>query len=753
MLTIVSSFAAMIKRCLILSSLLVHAHAAVWADEAPADSLSTTLEEVSVTALKRLNPVMQEPEAVTILTEAELERLGARTIRGVSDVVPNFYMPEYGSRITSTIYVRGIGARMDKPSVGLNVDNVPYLNKDAYDFDVADIAMVEMLRGPQSTLYGRNTMAGVINITTLSPMRYQGWKVFGEFASGTSIKGSVGWYHKFAPDFGFSVTADYSGRNGSFVNLYNGKKVDHERNWALRTKQHWNVSHDLTLRNVASAGFLRQGGYPYEYVGTGEISYNDTCFYRRFTFADGLTASYRGNRYELTSITSVQHIDDNMTLDQDFLPESFFTLTQKKKDTSITEDLVIKGDVGEGKYHWLAGVFAFYKHLDMDAPVTFKDKGIADLIESHRNSANPSYPIEWNSRSFPLNSTFTVPTWGVAAYHESELHVANWTFSAGLRVDYERSVLNYRSYCDTGYAIFHLDDGNRLPYHDVSIDIDDTGSIARDFVTLLPQIAATYTFDSNLGNVYGKISKGYKAGGFNTQMFSDVLQQRLMGIMGIGAQYDVDEIVSFKPEQSWNFEIGSHLNLMDGKLTMELAAFYIDCRDQQLTMFPDGTTTGRIMTNAGKTRSFGGEISVNATLTSRLSFTGSYGYTNAKFRKFFNGINDFKGKTLPYAPQNTLFLQGLWRQPIGSAGTELLFDVNLRGAGKIYWNEENDMAQNFYATLGASATLGLDNMEFQVWGRNLTGTKYHTFYFMSMGNEFLQRGRGVEIGLAARLRF
>ena len=159
-------------------------------------------------------------------------------------------------------------------------------------------------------------------------------------------------------------------------------------------------------------------------------------------------------------------------------------------------------------------------------------------------------------------------------------------------MDYERSVLNYRSYCDTGYAIFHLDDGNRLPYHDVSIDIDDTGSIARDFVTLLPQIAATYTFDSNLGNVYGKISKGYKAGGFNTQMFSDVLQQRLMGIMGIGAQYDVDEIVSFKPEQSWNFEIGDHLNLMDGKLTMELAAFYIDCRDQQLTMFPDGTTTG-----------------------------------------------------------------------------------------------------------------------------------------------------------------
>ena len=105
-----------------------------------------------MTALKRLNPVMQEPEAVTILTEAELERLGARTIRGVSDVVPNFYMPEYGSRITSTIYVRGIGARMDNPSVGLNVDNVPYLNKDAYDFDVADMLWLKccVARNPRS---------------------------------------------------------------------------------------------------------------------------------------------------------------------------------------------------------------------------------------------------------------------------------------------------------------------------------------------------------------------------------------------------------------------------------------------------------------------------------------------------------------------------------------------------------------------------------------------------------------------------
>ena len=82
---------------------------------------------------------------------------------------------------------------MDHPAVGLNVDNVPYLNKNAYDFDIADIESVEMLRGPQSTLYGRNTMGGLINVQTLSPMRWQGWRIMAEGGRGNDYRASVGW--------------------------------------------------------------------------------------------------------------------------------------------------------------------------------------------------------------------------------------------------------------------------------------------------------------------------------------------------------------------------------------------------------------------------------------------------------------------------------------------------------------------------------------------------------------------------------
>lgn len=722
-----------------------------YAAEIEPDSLATTLGEVSVTAVKQMSHLRDEPDAVSILTQAELERLDAVSIRGVSDVVPNFFMPDYGSRITSTIYVRGIGARMDQPSVGLNVDNVPYLNKDAYDFDVSDIYSVEMLRGPQSTLYGRNTMAGVINVSTLSPMIFQGWRVMAQASTRKRTKGSVGWYHKFTPKLGFSFTGAFTVADGEFTNEYNGEKLDWEHNYALRSKLVWRISPSWNLQNAASAGFLRQGGYPYEYKETGTISFNDTCFYKRFTFADGITARYSGERFSLTSITSVQHINDNMTLDQDFLPDDYFTLTQKKKETAVTQDIVARSIPSDGVYSWLGGLFAFYKHLDMDAPVTFKDVGIGELIESHRNDANPYYPIAWYSRTFPLNSEFKLPTWGVAAYHESEADLGNWHLTGGLRLDYEHSSLDYYSHCDTGYKIYKQEDHGYDFYRDVDIVINERGKLSRHFLTLLPKLAVTYNLDNNLGNIYAKVTKGYKAGGFNSQMFSDVLQQRLMSMMGIGSQYNVDDIVGYKPEHSWNYEVGSHLNLFSGTVYLDLAAFYIDCRDQQLTMFPDGNTTGRIMTNAGKTRSFGGEASIGWKVSNQFSINGSYGFTDAKFRRFFNGIKDFKGKRLPYAPSNTLFLQALYEKEIFEG--RLSFEVNMKGAGRIYWNEENTEWQDFYCLLGASASYSSGFLTMQLWGKNLTNTRYKTFYFLSMGNAFFQRGKGIELGGTIRFDF
>lgn len=711
---------------------------------------TTNLQEVSITAIKQSERLFSQPVAASVIDRSEIERLNAASVKAISDVVPNFYIPDYGSRITSSIYVRGIGARMDQPAVGLNIDNVPVLNKDAYDFDMADIASIEMLRGPQSTLYGRNTMAGQINISTLSPLRWQGWRAQIQYISPLAFRGSLGWYGLLRKGMGLSVVGGYSWSKGIFKNEYNGRMADPERIWNARIKYEWRISPSVTLMNVASASGLHQGGYPYESAATGKIAYNDTCFYRRFLFSDGLTLRWRAPHFTLSSITSVQYIDDNMTLDQDFLPLDYFTLTQKKRETAFTQDILLRSTAdGDALYHWIAGAFGFYKHLHMQAPVTFLDYGISQLIEKHRNDANPSHPIEWDTREFPLNSDFTIPTWGVSLYHESAFRFGRWKLTAGLRLDYEHVAMRYHSFCNTGYSVLGLNsDGTFSPERHVPIDIDDRGHLSRHFINLLPRISALWNFDTpEPGNIYLSLSKGYKSGGYNTQMFSDVLQQRLMGVMGIGAKYDIDDVVGYEPEKSWNIELGTHLSFFDSRLRTEIALFYIDCRDQQLTMFPDGNTTGRIMTNAGKTRSLGAEISCTWLPTENLSLAVSYGFTDARFRDFYNGIRNFKGKVLPYAPRHTLYVQALYALPVHHKHiTAVEFDVNLRGTGKIYWDEANSLSQPFYLLPGASVTLRSKRWSLQIFGRNLSNTDYHTFYFLSIGNAFFQRGKPLQGG-------
>lgn len=719
----------------------------------PLDSLVyTNLEEVSITAVKQGEDLRNQPVAATIVTSPELERLNAFSIKGISDVVPNFYIPDYGSRITSTIYVRGIGARIDQPSVGLNVDNIPYLYKDAFDYDLGDIISMEMLRGPQSTLFGRNTMAGLINITTLSPMDYQGWRLLVRAASGNSFKINPGWYHKTSDKFAFAASLNISYGAGFFTNEYDHSKVDRERMMTARFKSVWRPTKNFHVNNVVSANFLRQGGYPYAFKDTGKIEYNDTCFYHRIAINDGLTLRYFGDKVNITSVSTYQYLNDNLTIDQDFLPLSYFTLTQKKVEMGLTQDLVIKPAKKGKHYNWLFGAFAFYEHLSMRAPVDFKDDGIEELIEEHRNQANPDYPIKWDSRQFRLNSNFKLPNWGIAAYHESKLAFNNLEFTAGLRLDYERASLTYRSFCNTGYTIYSRQpDGDFAPLRNVPLDIDDTGRESRHSLTLLPKFTALYSF-SNDNNIYANVAKGYKAGGYNTQMFSDVLQQKLMSMMGIGAQYDVADIVGYKPEVSWNYEVGSHITLFDNKLDIDAAIFYIYCKNQQITTFPDGTTTGRIMTNAGKTRSFGVEASLTMKPLERMVLRANYGYTNARFIKYFDGIHDYKGNTIPYVPMNTLYLQMLYTFPNVTDWLHgLTFEINGKGTGRILWNEANTEKQNFYFLTGASATFSGSKVELQLWAKNLYGVNYDTFYFVSMENTFFQRGRQHEMGVTLRL--
>ena len=755
-------FRRLLTNVLILTAGLLPSHRAAAADGPEAERADTTItvDRVQVTALKQ-GPVLRSTAvASSILGLRAVARGGITALKEISLSVPNFHAPDYGSRMTSSIYVRGLGARIDQPVIGLNVDNVPLLNKNGFDTELADIERIEVLRGPQSTLYGRNTMGGVVNVYTLSPLTYEGVRALVEYGSGNTLRARASTYYRLAPGLGMAVTGFYTRTDGFFENEYTHRTCDREWQAGGRWKMQWDNGRGLRLDNTLSVSRLDQGGYPYAYAGEGllddegttilrpgQIAYNDPCSYLRTSISDGLTVRRDAARYSISSITSYQYTDDAMTLDQDFTPLSYFTLRQAIREHALTEDLVIRSR-GTERYGWLFGAFGFYRHQRMDAPVTFKRTGIERLILDNANRMPDLLRYTIDADELPLASEFRMPAWGAALYHESRLTLGRWHLTAGVRADFERTQLRYRSRTNLDYEV-SVNGSTPSPRQ---IAIDDTGDLAHSYLEVLPKLSVMYAFDPTR-NLYLSIARGYKAGGFNTQMFSDLLQEKMqtMMISGTASEEDPDRM-SYRPEYSWNFEFGGHFSCLEGDIRGDFALFWIEVRDQQLTVFPEGQTTGRMMANAGRTRSRGAELSLQASPWRDLDLNVSYGYTDARFVRYRSGNEDYAGMRVPYAPEHTFSATATWSRPTGVAWLgDVVVQAGVQGAGPIQWNEENTLTEPFYALMNATIRLEHRRWSLGVWGRNLTGTNYNVFYFKSIGNEFVQRGRPRTFGLILTL--
>ena len=150
----------------------------------PADTASFDIEEAVVVASpKETRALRRQPVSVSLFDARSLELRGVNAAKDLSSLAPNLFMPDYGSRLTSAVYIRGIGSRINTPAVGMYVDNVPYTDKTGYDFRFTDVDRVDVLRGPQGTLYGRGAMGGVIRIFTANPLQHKGTDVEAGFTT------------------------------------------------------------------------------------------------------------------------------------------------------------------------------------------------------------------------------------------------------------------------------------------------------------------------------------------------------------------------------------------------------------------------------------------------------------------------------------------------------------------------------------------------------------------------------------------
>ena len=229
-------FCTMINLFAILTLAFANPVAEVEDNSIPTDTLH--IERVEVTASLKSEDALRTPIATTQLTMGRIEKMGVSSIKDISLIAPNFYQPDYGSSMTSSIYVRGFGSRIDQPVLGVTIDDIPLMNKNVYDFDFYDIRKLELLRGPQGTLYGRNTSGGVMNIATLSPLSWTGLRLMAEYSTMTSYRASAAYYALPRADFGISVAAHFNHDGGYFPNTYTrrGRLCQDRAHWRGRRR-------------------------------------------------------------------------------------------------------------------------------------------------------------------------------------------------------------------------------------------------------------------------------------------------------------------------------------------------------------------------------------------------------------------------------------------------------------------------------------------------------------------------------------
>lgn len=765
------------------------------------------LEELVVVGSPREHVALQkQPLAVSSLSSADLEHRTLTSLKDVSAYVPNFVMPDYGSRLTSSIYIRGIGSRINAPAVGLYVDDMPYLDKSAFDISLFDVERVDVLRGPQGTLYGRNTMGGLIKVQTRNPFLSPGTEVNLSLASrSTGWRAGVMRHACLNDHLAYSLGGYYEGASGFFRNETLDRKADGQKAGGVRARILYRPSDVWRLDWTARYDNSDEGGYAYgeydvEQERVAPIRSNREGRYRRSMFHTGLHLTLDFRQVLLSSVTGYQYLNDRMFMDQDFSPADLFTLEQRQRLHAVTQELTLKNRPGS-RWQWTSGLYGSWQGLHTSSPVGFGSDGMVMLSRA----VNGYFPQLQNGMGMTLDflqeqmdvpSDFDTPVWSGALFHQSTFTSGPWMFTLGLRLEHERMSLDYHTGCAVpyrftlSYPAFHAE----IPLEQEAVS-DFTGKLEHHYTQLLPKVAVQYGWGGQ-NRVYASVSKGYRSGGYNLQMFSDIAQggmrnamlgqistgvagalgglvqygmpeavvDRIVTTMNAGmkpADIRVEELVVYKPEQSWNYELGTRWAAWNGRLNVDLSLFYLRIRDQQITRFVD-SGLGRILVNAGASDSYGAECSVQGHVSEAFTLFGSWGYTHAAFTDYDtasatgNG-QDYSGRMIPYVPRYTFSFGGDYTVPLGGWLDQLCVGAHLTGTGRTYWTEDNGVFQRAYALLGAHVKVVRGKVSADLWGKNLTATSYNAFCFSNSAggtlSYFAQKGKPFQLGMDLKWHF
>jgi len=631
----------------------------------PDDPLRFLLPTVNVTAQKEAEDKQKVPVSVTAVSKDTIEEADIHIVSEAAIFAPNTYFTEWSARKLSNATFRGIGSSPNNPGITTYIDGVPQMNVNSSSIELLDINQIEFVRGPQSALFGRNTLGGLVNITSARPAvgkwtgslsvpfgNYGAWAVRGG-VSGPVVQ------DKMSVGFSFAQVSRY----GFTVNDVTGHDIDSRDGFSAKAQWLWTPNREWEARVIFTGERARDGDYSLNDVG--QLRANPFHAARNFEgHSDrdiiGTTVQARrvGARTVFTSTTGFLNWQTQDVTDLDYTPLPLLTRDNTEKDFQFTEELRLAsadaaairlGD--SARLRWQGGLFFFTQAYKQNATNSFAPFLVA--------------PFAISSTS-PLSE---LNDFGVGLFGQGTISFNDrLDLVGGARVDYEDKSANLQTFYTPPIAPGTL------------VDTD------KNFANVSPQVSVAYRLQRDR-SVYGTVGRGYKAGGFNPASPA-------------GKE-------AYGEEQTWHYEGGVKTLWLNGRLSANAAVFFIDWNDLQLNV-PDPAVPAQFyISNVGAATSKGVELELNARPAGGFDVFTSVGYTNARFSESsVSGVTNVGGNKIPNTPDYTISAGLQYSRAVAKAVAHARADVVVYGA--FQYNDANTIGQDAYS---------LVNLRFGVTGR------------------------------------
>lgn len=675
---------------------------------------------IIVTARRREESLIEVPISITTFSANRLENLTASSLSDVGNFVPNLFYTDR-STLQTDITIRGVGGDARnigiESGVGLYVDGVYAGRTAAYNMDLADIAQIEILRGPQGTLFGKNTTGGAINITTKRPtydFEAEAVASYGNYDA-VRLAGTVS--GGLTDTLSAKIRVATVDRDGYLFNIFNGQRLQDEKrrailgqlrfepglNWeflvsADYTKDDRNVVQNQLGSNASfGAGFFNRNRFLVntDQPNTAEREMIGVSLLAKYTFPGGPV---------LTSISAYRDTDITVFSDIDQTPRRVFDSGPfTDNSTQYTQELQLASD-GENVIDYLFGLYYYRQE--------------AEATRSIRSGGNPIF-----------NTTGPVDTVSYAAFANLTWNLTDsFSITGGARLTYEKKEGSYRQ--TSPVAAFNKS------FPDLRISSTEPSWT----------ISANYVF-ADEASVYASISNGFKSGGFNVDPLATPAPLTAADI-------------TFKPEFVTSYELGAKASLMGGTLQLGAAIFYSEFTDRQVPQFESvGGIPTVITRNAGASEVIGFEVEASARISPEFNLYGGVGYLSGEYTSFVGATGaggDFTGNTTERTPDWTVNLGADINLPLGQTST-FVFAPQFAYVGKTFLQPDNGPfnVEDGYALVNARVGIKFDSGRFGVyiWGKNLTDNSYKVFARQFNGSDQVLFGEPQTYGLEFRANF